>query len=418
VNWQSYKEQKLEYIRRDPSKTELYQITYHHHEELEHQWENRFQQQFGAFRGVVKTALNKYLSCGILAHGAARAKCTKCNHSKLIAFSCKCRGFCPSCGTKRSLIFANVLTQSILKPVPHKHIIFSIPKRLRPYFRYDRKLNSILFQSAAKSIKILYKEIYPDSTPAFVLTVQTAGDALNFNPHLHGIIANGVFNKNDSFTRLSLNTNKLNELFAHFVLKALLDRELINSTVVQQITNQTHSGFSVWFGDNITPEDSKALAFISSYIDRNPVTNDKIKLADNSIKYLHNSDFLAIPTFDSLQFLATLSAHIPNKYEQTVRYYGYYSARTRGKRRKCNSDSKQVITDSDAQKPNKAWAALIAQVYEVDPLICQKCNSPMKIIAFIFDFREIDKILDNLNLPKYHPPPPLNFKNQQNNLNF
>jgi hypothetical protein len=44
--------------------------------------------------------------CAILAHGAARVHCDGCKHSLLIAFSCKRRGVCPSCGAKRAVKFA------------------------------------------------------------------------------------------------------------------------------------------------------------------------------------------------------------------------------------------------------------------------------------------------------------------------
>ena len=110
---------------------------------------------------------------------------------------------------------------------------------------------------------------------------------------------------------------------------------------------------------------------------------------------------------DPLEFLARLSAHIPNKYEQLVRYYGHYSARTRGRRRKvANKDDTIVLDDIDRPKSiNKTWAALIKQVYEVDPLVCEKCGGEMKIIAFITDFTELKKIIANLGLPDFHPPP-------------
>jgi hypothetical protein len=261
-HWEQSRKQKLEYSRRCPDKTELYKVTYHNHELLEQEWEQRFQQRYGVFRSVVKETLEKYLSCGILAHGAARAKCVDCNHSKLIAFSCKCRGFCPSCGTKRALIFAETLDQSILKPVPHKHCVFSLPKRLRVYFKYNRKLHRILFTAAWDSIKQMYAEVLPDSTPAAVLTIQTSGDALNHNPHLHGILANGAFNQDGSFKELTLDTDKLQSLFQHKVLKALLELELITEHTVDQILSWKHSGFNVWLGDTIQADDDNARLFI------------------------------------------------------------------------------------------------------------------------------------------------------------
>lgn len=42
-----------------------------------------------------------YLECGILAHGFARARCEDCDHERLIPFSCKGRGICPSCNGRR-----------------------------------------------------------------------------------------------------------------------------------------------------------------------------------------------------------------------------------------------------------------------------------------------------------------------------
>ena len=51
---------------------------------------------------------------------------------------------------------------------------------------------------------------------------------------------------------------------------------------------------------------------------------------------------------------------IPDKYEHLVRYYGYYSNRSRG-------------------------ARLIQKVYEVDRLECPDCRATLRIIALIDD---------------------------------
>ena len=49
----------------------------------------------------VRAEFERYLRCGRLEHGFVRVKCTGCRHEHLVAFSCKCRGFCPSCGARR-----------------------------------------------------------------------------------------------------------------------------------------------------------------------------------------------------------------------------------------------------------------------------------------------------------------------------
>ncbi|MBK7459635.1 MAG: transposase zinc-binding domain-containing protein, partial [Betaproteobacteria bacterium] len=49
----------------------------------------------------VKDEFDAFLECGILAHGFLRLRCGECGHDKLVAFSCKRRGLCPSCGARR-----------------------------------------------------------------------------------------------------------------------------------------------------------------------------------------------------------------------------------------------------------------------------------------------------------------------------
>ena len=44
-----------------------------------------------------------YLRCGRLEYGFIRVKCDGCRHEHLVAFSCKRRGFCPSCGARRMI---------------------------------------------------------------------------------------------------------------------------------------------------------------------------------------------------------------------------------------------------------------------------------------------------------------------------
>jgi hypothetical protein len=57
-----------------------------------------------------------------------------------------------------------------------------------------------------------------------------------------------------------------------------------------------------------------------------------------------------------------------------------------------------------AKQTRSAWARLIAKVYEVNPLRCTRCGSPMRILAVITDAAEVRKILRHLI--KIGKPPP------------
>jgi len=51
-----------------------------------------------------------------------------------------------------------------------------------------------------------------------------------------------------------------------------------------------------------------------------------------------------------------------------------------------------------------AWARLIARVYEVDPMVCGRCGSPMSILAIITDPEEVKQILRHLVKTGKSPP--------------
>lgn len=132
---------------------------------------------------------------------------------------------------------------------------------------------------------------------------------------------------------------------------------------------------------------------------------------DGTAKVIYTSkDDRTRKTFDALDWLAHLVTHIPGRYEQTVRYYGYYSNKSSGLRKKAETDDDiPVIMDSEmsSQDWRQSWARLIQKIYEVDPLICPKCQGDMRVIAFIEDEPLTRKILKHLGLwnTRNHGPP-------------
>ena len=104
--------------------------------------------------------------------------------------------------------------------------------------------------------------------------------------------------------------------------------------------------------------------------------------------------------FDALGWLAGMCSHIPDREEQMVRYYGYYSNVSRGKRKETKEDGVPCILEADksSKEYRKNWARLIQKIYEVDPLTCPKCWGSMRIISFIEDREVIKTILKRLGL--------------------
>ena len=116
-----------------------------------------------------------------------------------------------------------------------------------------------------------------------------------------------------------------------------------------------------------------------------------------------------------MEFLARLSPHIANRWESTTRYFGWYSSRARGKRNKLKVSS-TISTGEPLQKRKaskrclravalaKEWAALIKRIFEVDPLVCPKCEGPMRIREFLTEQLEIKAALQFMQLSGFDNP--------------
>lgn len=145
----------------------------------------------------VKDEFDAYLQCGILAHGFIRLTCETCNHETLIAFSCKHRGICPSCGTRRMNEAAAYLTEEIIPRVPVRQWVLSFPIPLRSLFAVHPELITPVLAVTQRAIHShLIQQTSVERTKAAsgaVTLIQRFGSAANLNIHLHGLWLDGVY---------------------------------------------------------------------------------------------------------------------------------------------------------------------------------------------------------------------------------
>ncbi len=330
------------YKPRKPKTSPLYQSISNHFADFESVYEERYQKRYGVLRDVVREVVYKYLGCGDLRKGFARIKCKDCKHEVLLAFSCKGRYFCPSCHQKRVLMFGEWITEEILYPLPHRQYILTIPKMLRAHFRFDRKLLGKLSQTAYQALKEFFRVALNkgEGVPGVVVSIQTFGDLVNFHPHLHCLVTDGCFMPNGWFYVLpQIDVKKLESLFRHKVLKLLLKEKRISKEWVEKLLSWRNSGFNIHNQVRIGSQDKRGRESLAQYILRSPFSQEKLTYRKETKAVLYRSKMNPVTkqnfaVFPVLDWIATLTAHIPNKGEQLVRYYGYYSNVSRGKRKK------------------------------------------------------------------------------------
>lgn len=138
------------YRRRQPERTLLYRTVQSHLAT----WLELAQDEFGrSVPAHVEREFHRYLECGILANGFARARCAGCGHDFLVAYSCKGRGVCPSCNARRMVETAAHLADHVIPRLPVRQWVLSVPKRLRYYLQADPAIQNLalhIFLSAVE----------------------------------------------------------------------------------------------------------------------------------------------------------------------------------------------------------------------------------------------------------------------------
>jgi len=403
------------YKPRRPKESKFYQLVEKKSEEFIRDYSERFEKRYGYYRPIITEVINKFLECGDLSRGFARVRCDECGHEYLLSFSCKCRSFCPSCHQKRVLEFSEHLKDEILEEVPHRQIVFVIPKMLRIYFLHDRKLLSKLAQCAYRAIKEIYRAILGRKdvvSPGVVIAIQTHGNLLQFHPHLHALVTDGCFGKDGTFYLLpEIPPETLEKVFSHQVFRMLLEEGKIREDLVKKITSWRHSGFSVHKEVRVNGCDCRGLENLAQYILRAPFSQEKMLVSPKEDSVIYRCKMKPgmkqnFQIFNPLEWLAAVTSHIPDKGEHMVIYYGWYSNRSRGERKKTEEDSStpKVIEPVLSSKEYRSrWSRLIRKIYEVDPLICPECGGEMRIISFIEQKELIHRILAQLGISKEGP---------------
>ena len=272
------------------------------------------------------------------------------------------------------LAYGEWLEDNVLGPVPHRQYVFALPKLIRPFFRHRRRYLGNLCRLVAALLKAGFKVMAPHGQPAFVLYVQTFGDLVTFNPHIHALVADGV----------------------------------LDTGLAERMLQWRHSSFSVHNRIRSKAADAKGRHSLARYMIRCPFALEKMRYDNKSAMVIYRSKLHATlkrnyQLMPALKWLRMLINHIPDKYQHLVRYYDYYSNRSRGTRRlgeNGNDVAESIrIDEPPADNRRKAnWARLIQKVYEVDPLKCTHCGATMRIIALIDDVGVIERILKHLSV--------------------
>jgi len=229
----------IQYERRRPETSILYQLVSEHMETFFKTVESRPKGR--VFPSYVRKEFQGYLNCGRLDQGFLKLVCDGCEKTHLLAFSCKMRGFCPSCGARRMCQTAAYLVDRVLPYAPYRQYVVSFPFAMRYWLSSKPRLTTaivgIINHSIMKYTERRAKEIgYSDVKTGTVTFLQRFGGFINLNLHAHILVLDGFYhrpdpNRSPKFVPLPPPTDEevagLCEMIARRVIRCLQRKELL-----------------------------------------------------------------------------------------------------------------------------------------------------------------------------------------------
>jgi len=206
---------------------------------------------------------------------------------------------------------------------------------------------------------------------------------------VHALVSRGGWTRGGEWIPIAFVDEHAAELlFRHKVIRLLQGVGLLSDERTELLLSWRHTGFSVHDRVRVEPEDQPAVERLARYIMRPPISLERMVWdGAGEVRYRRKQGHEStgwnereVEAFDPGEFLARVIMHIPEPKRHLVRYYGWYSNVSRGKRRKAEAESGEVggaAPDScaaraearDTRAMRRSWAQLIKRIYEVDPLV-------------------------------------------------
>ncbi|MEO2045254.1 MAG: transposase [Pirellulales bacterium] len=258
----------------------------------------------------------------------------------------------------------------------------------------------------------------PDVVPGMIAAIQTFGQLLHWNLHIHSLVTCGAYAPEGEFLHLpEFDMDRLLLAWQEAVFTIYLSEGKIESEVVENMRSWDRhrraamvDGFSVDQSVLLSAGDQAGIERLVQYMVRCPFSLSRLVKVTDTGQVVYKAEKQACQAFPDpraddleagtnrnflvlspLDFLAEFTQHIPPKGSHLIRYYGWYSNKSRGMRKNAEvetsteprTESEENASTAAATRCSQTWAMLIKRVYEADPLSCPQCGGQMKMISFI-----------------------------------
>lgn len=347
-----------------------------------------------SYREDIKETVEKAIRCGSSDLGYARYECLGCEgdpNPVFVCFTCKSR-FCHKCGKKYTDDWSDKQQEMIFN-VPHRHMVFTVPRELRNVFFQDRKKLNELSKKVADVFQFYYQRRSKKPLQVGVITViHTFGRDLKFNPHIHALVTEGALDQNKKWVPTGFIPYEYLRKAWQKVLLDLLKSWFPKNEAVTRLINDLYNRYQKGFYVNAErkmKDAKKAAKYIGRYLARPVIAEYRILKYDGETVHFwyedHQTEKRVDETLSVYRFLYKIIQHIQPKHFRMVGRFGLYSRRSYKKANQVLSlhafmRTKQLSLLLERKKKKKTYRQRMIEAFDKDPFICPHCHREMDLV--------------------------------------
>jgi len=301
--------------------------------------------------------------------------CARCDEQRYSYHSCKNR-HCPKCQNQQANDWL-AAQQSLLLPIHHFLVTFTLPAELRALARRHQKtIYSLLFHASAAALQQLAQEPkFVGARLGMVGVLHTWTRQLIYHPHVHYIVSGGGLS--DAGRWLSARKDFLVPVKALSLIFRAKFRDQLKQTELFALV-----AAGVWrkpWVVHSAPVGSGAQAFqyLAPYIFRVAISNNRLRNLDQghvTFSYKESAtEQVKHCTLSAQEFIRRFLQHVLPPHFSKVRYYGLLSPAQRPRLLK----ARQLL----AATTSKAKAADLKSTPSLQVLLCPHCRLPLTLLG-------------------------------------
>jgi len=347
-----------------------------------------------------RAVLRRLSACRTAALGGHVDACAGCGFTRISYNSCRDR-HCPKCQALKRAQWLETRLQRLL-PVPHFHVVFTLPEALKPLLlRNQRSLYELLFRTAAQALLQLGAD--PKRLGAqlgITAILHTWGQNLLFHPHLHCVVTGGGLAADGSRWLATppnylLPVKVLAKLFQGKFLAGLKElyraerldlrgsvEALTDRRVFAHLLDRLYKQKWVVFAKRPFARAEHVFRYLGRYSHRVAISNARLVSMDNGQVRFRWKDYadghrLKVMPLSAEEFVRRFLLHVLPKRFVRIRHYGVLAGRNVAtKLARC----RQLLGNPPLQPATpveKTWTDWLLAWTATDPLCCPRCQGPL-----------------------------------------